>query len=37
MYGWGTAVHYPNALRYLRLAASGYYGDPIAQYEIAKM
>ncbi len=36
-YGWGVPQDYSKALRYYRAAASGYYGDPLAQYEIALM
>ena len=36
-YGWGTQQNYAKALRYYRCAASGYYGDALAQYEIGLM
>jgi TPR repeat protein len=36
-YGWGVRKDYSKALRYYRCAASGYYGDPLAQYEIGQM
>ena len=37
LYGWGVEQDYSQALRWLRMGAGGYYGDPLAQFEIGRM
>jgi hypothetical protein len=36
-YGWGVDADLSQALRWLRAGAGGYYGDPLAQFEIGRM
>ena len=36
-YGWGVDFDYSLALRWLRFGAGGQDGDPLAQFEIARM